>query len=144
MSEPFVPIPLPDLFSVLREDGPDLGMDVNGGNPYSPVWICGLEFGGGRNDWETFKRAALRGVDLATITAFGNFGALDYEYRTLSSALVAALTNEEFLVGLETAQTDDERRVLTANYVSGHKILTWGGHGFRMNAGVLSLAAYDD
>ena len=37
MSEPFVPIPLPDLFSVLCEDGPDLGMDVNGGNPYSPV-----------------------------------------------------------------------------------------------------------
>ena len=103
MSEPFVPIPLPDLFSVLREDGPDLGMDVNGGNPYSPVWICGLEFGGGRNDWETFKRAALRGVDLATITAFGNFGALDYEYRTLSSALVAALTDGDFLAKLEVA-----------------------------------------
>lgn len=144
MSEPFVPIPLPDLFSVLREDGPDLGMDVNGGNPYSPVWICGLEFGGGRNDWETFKRAALRGVDLATITAFGNFGALDYEYRTLSSALVAALTDGDFLAKLEVAKTDGERRRLTEKYVPEHKIFAWGGHGFQMNSGVLSLTTHDD
>ena len=144
MLEPFVPIPLPDLFSVLREDGPDLGMDVNGGNPYSPVWICGLEFGGGRNDWETFKRAALRGVDLATITAFGNFGALDYEYRTLSSALVAALTDGDFLAKLEVAKTDGERRQLTEKYVPEHKIFAWGGHGFQMNSGVLSLTTHDD
>ena len=144
MSEPFVPIPLPDLFSVLREDGPDLGMDVNGGNPYSPVWICGLEFGGGRNDWETFKRAALRGVDLATITAFGNFGALDYEYRTLSSALMAALTDGDFLSQLEAAKTDADRRELTAKYVPMHRIFAWGGHGFQMNSGVLSLTTHND
>lgn len=49
MTESSAQTSYPDLFAVLREDGPDLAMDVNGGNPYSPVWICGLEFGGGRN-----------------------------------------------------------------------------------------------
>lgn len=138
------PHALPNLFDLLRADGPDLAMDVEGGNPYSPVWICGLEPNDGCNDWRRFERAARLGYDPAALTSFENFRVHEDEYQMLSSALVAALTNEEFLVGLETAQTDDERRVLTANYVSGHKILTWGGHGFRMNAGVLSLAAYDD
>ena len=119
-------------------------MDVNGGNPYSPVWICGVEFGGGRNKWESFERAAVRGVDLATITTFGNFGALDYEYRTLSSALVAALTDGHFLSQLETAKTDADRRELTAKYVPAHRIFAWGGHGFQMNSGVLSLTTHYD
>lgn len=144
MTESSAQTSYPDLFAVLREDGPDLAMDVNGGNPYSPVWICGLEFGGGRNKWENFERAAVRGVDLATITTFGNFGALDYEYRTLSSALVAALTDGDFLSQLEAAKTDADRRELTAKYVPMHRIFAWGGHGFQMNSGVLSLTTHND
>lgn len=144
MTESSAQTSYPDLFAVLREDGPDLAMDVNGGNPYSPVWICGLEFGGGCNKWENFERAAVRGVDLATITTFGNFGALDYEYRTLSSALVAALTDGDFLSQLEAAKTDADRRELTAKYVPMHRIFAWGGHGFQMNSGVLSLTTHND
>ena len=144
MTESSAQTSYPDLFAVLREDGPDLAMDVNGGNPYSPVWICGLEFGGGRNKWESFERAAVRGVDLATITMFGNFGALDYEYRTLSSALVAGLTDGDFLSQLEATKTDADRRELTAKYVPTHRIFAWGGHGFQMNSGVLSLTTHND
>lgn len=138
------PHALPNLFDLLRVDGPDLAMDVAGGNPYSPVWICRLEPNDGNNVWRRFERAAKWGSDPAAITSFENYGVLKDEYRTLSSALVAALTNEDFLIWLDAAQSDDERRELTEGFVREHKILTWGGHGFLMNAGVLSLAAYDD
>ncbi len=138
------PHALPNLFDLLRVDGPDLAMDVAGGNPYSPVWICRLEPNDGNNVWRRFERAAKWGSDPAAITSFENYGVLKDEYRTLSSALVAALTNEDFLIRLDAAQSDDERRELTEGFVREHKILTWGGHGFLMNAGVLSLAAYDD
>lgn len=63
------PHALPNLFDLLRADGPDLAMDVEGGNPYSPVWICGLEPNDGCNDWRRFERAARLGCDPAALTS---------------------------------------------------------------------------
>lgn len=74
------PHALPNLFDLLRADGPDLAMDVEGGNPYSPVWICGLEPNDGNNVWRRFERAAKWGADPAAITSFENYGVLKDEY----------------------------------------------------------------
>lgn len=122
----------------------DLCMDVNGGNPYSPIWICGMEFGGGINYWESFKSASEHDTDLATSGCFCYHDVNAYEYRTISSALVAALADCKFHDALHGCHDDQERKNLVYQWATERKLFCWGGHGFQMNSSPLSLVTHDD
>ena len=132
-----------EIFDHLREDGPDLGLDVYGGNPYSPVWVCGLEFGGGRNILSDFVRRAAYGVDLALEAPLFNHTPDEYEYVSLEGLLVAALTDADFRARLGASSQTSERLELLRAYAPTHRLFACGGFGFQMNSGVLSLASHD-
>lgn len=131
-----------DLLALMKKR--DLCMDVNGGNPYSPIWICGMEFGGGINNWDSFKSAAEHDADLAASGCFCYHDVNAYEYRTISSALVAALADSNFHEELRSCNDDKDRKQLVYLWATERRLFCWGGHGFQMNSGVLSLVTHND
>ena len=104
----------------------NLCIDVNGGNPYSPIWICSMEFGGGINYWESFKSASEHDTDLATSGCFCYHDVNAYGYRTISSALVAALADCKFHDALHGCHDDQERKKTCVSMGDRAKVVLLG------------------
>ncbi|MDO5531979.1 hypothetical protein [Sutterella sp.] len=121
---------------IYNEKTPDPLWDVDGGNPWSPVWVCGLEFGGGEMGIERFRSSADRKSDITGMTSFSADRDI---YTVRAAALVACLTDVKFA---EELGTRGNKRAFALEWFQKHRVLATGGHGFRMNAGIFSLATH--
>lgn len=139
-------IKAPKFADLYKEGTPDPLLDVDGGNPWSPVWICGMEFGtagcgsspGDRI--ERFRRVVGREYD---ITAATNFSIDTDIFSVRSAALVACLTDPDFAGELDEVRgSNRKKRDFALGWLRRHRTLCTGGHGFRMNAGVFPLATH--
>lgn len=130
------------IWDLLGPDDLDFGFDADGGNPYSPIWICGLEFGGGFNDWLWFERHAVRPFDLSSLTSFVNRTLDSYEYAELSTALVLSLADDGFREQLGDASDPKKAAALCQQWGITRRATCWGGYGFRMNAGIFSRTTH--
>lgn len=128
------------FFTYLKKDHHDLMLDAYGCNPYSPVWICGMEFGGGNNYFsELYKRYILKHSACCMSSLYNNESEAD-EYSLISSALVGCLTDQQLLTKYQNCHNDGEKiKKLVSTWYQKNRVFCWGGQGFRMNAGVLSL-----
>ena len=116
----------------------DLGIDVHGGNPFSPIWICGMEFGVGVTNFyrfmEPLKKYLFRNspstetntnsevfqtnlmkndnnkyeCDLAGDTQLIDDNAGEFEYPRLATELIGCLTDEEILNEYKSTWTEYE------------------------------------
>lgn len=147
----------------------DLAMDVHGGNPYSPIWTCGMEFGGGETHYYKFKRNANENFkyDYAGDSQLIDDSPGDYEYARLITELVGCLTDKEVFRKLEAKyeiykkiindshKNKEEENEAYDNYKKlaretaielgmTKKCFCANGHGYRMNAFPLSLPNNDN
>lgn len=74
----------------------DLAIDVHGGNPYSPIWTCGMEFGGGQTHLYKYIKSKYKEYeyDHAGNTQLIDDSPGDYEYAWLITELVGCLTDK--------------------------------------------------
>lgn len=123
----------------------DLMADVYGVNPFSPVWICGMEFGGGCNTLDGLVKTGNSVKNSLTYPGWlTNDEAKSDEYSRISTAIVGCLTNSKLKAQFEDnlgSYVDLSQGV--GQWSETNRIFCWGGHGFRMNAGVLSLSNHD-
>lgn len=123
----------------------DTAIESWGGNPYSPIWICGMEFGGGNTRLHEFIRYAGKSRDLAGITRIRDSEAEYYDYANIAAALVACLTDQGLLSEYESCSDNLEAlRNLGIEWSRTRKYFSACGYGFRMNAFPLSLPTNDN
>lgn len=89
-------------------EGYDLAMDVHGGNPYSPVWICGMEFGGGVTRLHRYVFHASEAYDIAGDTHLTDPSPSEYEYARLATEIVGCLTDKGLFDEFQKAYKDWE------------------------------------
>ena len=88
----------------------ELAMDVHGGNPYSSVWICGMEFGGGISRLYKYLTRASNTYphDIAGDTHLTDSSPSEYEYARLATEIVGCLTDKGLVDEFKKAYTDWE------------------------------------
>lgn len=84
----------------------DLAIDVHGGNAYSPIWICGMEFGGDETHIYKFLRNANDDYDLSGDTHLIDPSPSEYDYARLATELVECLTDKKLFSEFEKRYLD--------------------------------------
>lgn len=135
------------FFDIFNENEPDWALDVFGGNPYSPVWICGLEFGN-VNFLDEIEKARSSGKNQSICRA--PLIAVDrYEYSLFTTAIVGCLTDQNLWEKFETMMSTRDTKIdeiirFVESWAMSNRLFCWGGHGFQMNSGVLALPSHNN
>lgn len=81
----------------------DLMADVYGINPFSPVWICGMEFGGGHNYLDGLVKTENSRKNSLTYPGWlTNDDSKSDEYSRISTAIVGCLTDSKLKAQFES------------------------------------------